>query len=160
MRKLSIFISTCFGTGYFPVAPGTFGSLFALCFYFLIPESVLAMSGDYWYLSIGGVLLISIVGTITAFEAEKTLGHDDKRIVIDEFAGYYLSVILLPKSIFVMVAGFVLFRIFDILKPYPINKIQDLRGGYGIMADDLLAGIISNIIIRLLLLIPFIEKLV
>ncbi len=160
MRKLSIFISTCFGTGYFPVAPGTFGSLFALCFYWLIPESVLSMYGEYWYLSLTGVAFISVIGTISAFEAEKSLGHDDKRIIIDEFAGYYLSVILLPKSLFVMIAGFVLFRIFDILKPYPINKIQDLRGGYGIMADDLLAGFVSNIIIRLLLLIPFIEKLV
>jgi len=91
-----------------------------------------------------------LLGIITSHNAEKTLGKDSGHIVIDEFAGYLLSVLLIPKRIEYLVAAFILFRIFDILKPPPIRKIEQfIPGGAGIMLDDILAAVYANVCIQL-----------
>lgn len=141
--KASRFIATVFFIGYCPVAPGTMGSLAAVGVYLLLKGNFLAM---------GYVILASLViGFITSGRAEKILGKkDDKRIVIDEFAGMLVSLYLLPFHILNIALAFLLFRLLDILKPAFIKKVENLRGGLGIMGDDLLAGVMVNFILQVL----------
>lgn len=133
--------------GYLPVAPGTFGSLTAMLFFGLLKPS----------LSVHIFLLSAIIlsGTIASHRAAKiTEEKDSRHIVIDEFAGYAASVIFIPASIQYYTAAFFLFRFFDILKPPPLRKIERiLPGGIGIMADDLLAGIYTNIVLHVWMLL-------
>jgi phosphatidylglycerophosphatase A len=96
------------------------------------------------------VVIVTAVGTWAAHEAERLLGAKDPGdIVIDEVAGMALSVLALPSTPAVLVAGFVLFRIFDIVKPYPANALQRLRGGAGVMIDDLVAGLYALVVLVL-----------
>jgi phosphatidylglycerophosphatase A len=93
---------------------------------------------------------VFLLGLITSHNAEKDLGKDSKRIVIDEFCGYMLSVFFIPPTIGYLLAAFILFRIFDILKPPPIKKVEkSIQGGAGIMLDDLLAAVYTNVCIQL-----------
>ena len=132
-------------TGYTPVAPGTAGSALAFAIYWIIPEP---FSWPLWLLTL---VSLSAVGVYTATLAEKEWGEDPPKVVIDEIVGYFVAVLLLPKSIFVMAFSFLIFRIFDILKPFPAHRSQRLRGGWGIMADDLIAGLYANGVVRLVL---------
>jgi phosphatidylglycerophosphatase A len=136
-------IATIGFVGYLPVAPGTFGTLAAmLCFIYFRPSvSSHALS----------LIIVAAAGIIASHHAEKILNKKDSRhIVIDEFAGYAVSVIFLPTSTYhYYIAAFFLFRFFDILKPPPIRNIEKiLKGGIGIMADDLLAGVFTNLILQ------------
>ena len=89
------------------------------------------------------------MGLQASHQAEKTLGKDSGHIVIDEVCGYLISVLFLPKTTGYLIAAFVLFRIFDIFKPPPIRKIErSISGGAGIMLDDVLAGIYTNICLQ------------
>ncbi len=93
---------------------------------------------------------VFILGVPVSHHAEKQLGKDSGHIVIDEFSGYLISVLFIPRSLGYLFAAFILFRIFDILKPPPIRKIEEsVPGGAGIMADDVLAGIYANICLQL-----------
>ncbi len=95
-------------------------------------------------------LPLFLLGIITSHRTEKLLGKDSGYIVIDEFCGYLISVLFIPKNISYLLAAFVLFRAFDILKPPPIRKIEEtVTGGAGIMLDDVLAGIYTNICLQL-----------
>ncbi len=94
-------------------------------------------------------ILLFFLGTWSSDEAEKDLGKDSGHIVIDEFCGYLVSILFLPHSIGYLIAAFVLFRIFDILKPPPIRQVEKaVSGGIGIMLDDLLAGLCANICLQ------------
>ncbi len=96
------------------------------------------------------ILLLFSLGTWTSDEAERSLGKDSGHIVIDEFCGYLISVLFVPKTIGYLFAAFVLFRLFDIFKPPPIRNIEKaVPGGAGIMLDDVMAGIMANICIQL-----------
>ncbi len=158
MYKLSEYISTLFGIGYFPKAPGTAGTLFAAIVYFILP--------DQWFyswqnsiLALIAILICSIISVFFISKAEIGLGHDNGKIVLDEFWGYFIAVLFLPKTLPVIIAAFVLFRIFDILKPEPVDVLQKLPGGWGVMADDIMAGVYSNIILQLAIrVIPKIIK--
>ncbi len=143
MNVLFKYIATLGFIGYLPFAPGTFGSLFAFIIFILLKPS------PFVHILI---LLVAIpIGTMSSFHAERILNDKDSRhIVIDEFCGYFLSVLLIPFSVSYAVAAFFLFRIFDILKPFPIRKIETvLSGGKGIMADDIMAAIYTNIILHI-----------
>jgi phosphatidylglycerophosphatase A len=138
------FIATGGGIGYFPVAPGTWGSLLGCGLFLLLGLLPPAVYG------IGMVLLLA-VGIWTAGEAEKVLGHKDAPpIVIDEIVGMLVTYFMVPVAVWPVVVGFVLFRLFDILKPMP--QLERLSGGWGIMLDDLLAGFLAQGGVRLLLL--------
>ncbi len=145
-RQLIIkFLASGFFTGYFPVAPGTIGSLVGIlvCFFLQdIPFTTYAIV----------VILILIAGIYISGEAEKIYqAKDSSHIVIDEIAGILFTFIYLPKGIGFLLAGFLVFRFFDILKPFPIRLIDEkIEGGWGIMLDDVLAGIYANILIRLI----------
>ncbi len=158
MNKFSEYLSTLFGIGYFPKAPGTAGTLFAAIVYFALP--------DKWFLGWQNstiALIVILVGSIISVffisKAEEGLGHDNGKIVLDEFWGYFIAVLFLPKTLIIIVAAFVLFRIFDILKPEPVNVLQKLPKGWGVMADDIMAGVYANIVLQIIIrIIPKIIK--
>ncbi len=94
--------------------------------------------------------IVLICGIIASGSAEKTLGKDSRHIVIDEFCGYLLAVLFVPKTTGYLLAGLILFRIFDILKPPPIRKIEQIApGGGGIMLDDVMAAVYANACLQL-----------
>lgn len=90
------------------------------------------------------------VAVITSGKAEERYGKDARCIVIDEVAGMFISLCFLPRSALVFLLAFVGFRIFDVLKPFPAGRLQRLPGGWGVVADDVFAGIYTNIVIRIL----------
>ncbi len=145
------FLASVFGVGFIPFAPGTFGTLFAAAVYLLLPTSLFSGQGWYW---LGGALLLKTGAAIwLSGKAEKTLGHDAPAIVIDEFCGYFVAILFLPKTLLIAVYAFVLFRLFDITKPFPANVSQRLPGGWGIVVDDLIAGVYANLVIQLIKII-------
>ena len=159
MNKFSEYLSTLFGIGYFPKAPGTAGTLFAALLYFVLPDTWFYG----WQISILALIAILVGSVISVFfisKAEEGLGHDNGKIVLDEFWGYFIAVLFLPKTLIIIVAAFVLFRIFDILKPEPVNALQKLPKGWGVMADDIMAGIYANIVLQIMTrLVPKIIKI-
>jgi len=149
--KFSVAYSTCLGCGYFPKMPGTIGTLLAFIVYLLLPESIFTgIESNFIFL--GAVLLLSVISVPIITRAERYLGHDNGKIVMDEFLGYLLGVAFLPKGIITGLIIFVLFRIFDIFKIEPVDMLQKLPGGAGVMADDLMAGVYSNLIARLIII--------
>ncbi len=137
-------IGTVLGSGYTPVAPGTAASFVAaLLYYFFIPSqpSLKVL-----------VLMFFFIGVAVSFYMEKYEGKDAPLIVIDELVGQWIAYLFLPKTLPLLLAGFILFRIFDIFKPYPINVLQKLKGGWGVMFDDVLAGIYANLLLRIIIL--------
>ena len=140
-------LSLGFGSGLAPVAPGTFGTLVAIPFYLLIAQLALP-----WYLGI--VVLGFGCGVYLCQYTSNTLGvHDHSGIVWDEFVGFWITMIAVPVTWQWILTGFVLFRVFDIVKPWPV-KIADakMKGGFGIMIDDVLAGLYAFACIHLALL--------
>ena len=110
-------------------------------------------------LALIAILIGSVISVFFISKAEEGLGHDNGKIVLDEFWGYFIAVLFLPKTLIIIVAAFVLFRIFDILKPEPVNVLQKIPKGWGVMADDIMAGIYSNIVLQIVIrLIPKIIK--
>ncbi|MCW9046548.1 MAG: phosphatidylglycerophosphatase A [Gammaproteobacteria bacterium] len=140
------FISVGFGSGLLPKAPGTFGTLVAIPLYFLISHL------DFWiYFLI--TCVVTIAGVYACSYTSKALGvHDHSGIVIDEIAGYFITMMAVPFDWLWVLLGFVLFRIFDILKPWPISWLdKNCEGGLGIMLDDVLAGIFALICLHSIL---------
>lgn len=135
-------LSTWFGSGYAPVAPGTFGSLAAVPLVILVGM----LGGEY---GLFVLLMVTGVGIWASHRSRELLGREDpSQVVIDEVAGYLLTLFLLPINWMTLTAGFFLFRIFDILKPWPVNRAEELKGGFGIVADDLVAGLYAHLILR------------
>lgn len=138
------------GAGYFPVAPGTAGSLVAAVGLWLIPFSQVGL-----WIALAAVV---VVGIWASQRVEAVLELKDPGvIVIDEVAGMMVSVLLLPRTVGVVVCAFLLFRLFDIWKPFPAGEAQALRGGFGVMMDDLIAGFYALVLImgaRMLFEVP------
>jgi len=138
-------IATIGFIGHLPYAPGTFGSALSLLLVILLKPN------DFGLLMI--FLPVFLLGLLTSHNAERLMGRDSRHIVIDEFCGYLMSVLFIPKSIIYLLAAFVLFRFFDILKPPPIKKVEkSISGGAGIMLDDLIAAFYANVCIQLWIL--------
>lgn len=133
--------STVFFTGHFPIAPATFTSAIVIALWLWLPPLAL-----FPWLALMAVLIVG--GTWVSDRAERIYGEDGHPITIDEVVGQLLTVAFLPQTLWVAVVGFVLFRIFDIVKPPPAYQLQSLRGGYGIMADDVMAGIYAHLLLR------------
>ena len=131
-------------SGKSPVAPGTAGSLVGLGLYMAIP----GFSG--WML-LGAVVLFFFIGVWTATEIEKTEGHDAGFITLDEVVGMWISLLFLPDAALwkTVIPAFFLFRIYDIIKPFPAGRSQNLPGGWGVMVDDVFAGIYANLTLQI-----------
>jgi len=144
--KIALILSIWFGIGLLPGIPGTFGTAGAIPLYLLIDF----LGARYQAL----FLLLTIIGAIwSSHRSQLILGRTDPReIVIDEIAGFLLTIIFIPFTWLTLIAGFFLFRFFDILKPPPIKKIENkLKGGIGVVLDDLVAGVYAHLSLRLLL---------
>ncbi len=146
LRNPVQFLAFGFGSGLSPKAPGTAGTVVALLLFPLLAKLPLAA-----YLSV--VAVVTLIGFYLCGEAAKQLGvHDHPGIVWDEFAGFWLAMTAIPATLPWMLAGFALFRLFDIWKPWPIGYLDKrVHGGVGIMLDDLLAGLFSWIILMVCL---------
>jgi len=140
-------VATGFGTGYGPIAPGTWGSL---------PGLALTFGLDRWagpWAVLAAALVVTVAGVWAAGRVEALLGEKDPgRVVVDEIAGQMVTLAFLPMTLGILVAAFVLFRVLDVFKPWPARRLEDLPGGSGIMADDLMVGLYANLILHGLVL--------
>jgi len=153
LHPLVRFLATGGYLGYSPVAPGTAGSLgCAVLVWLFVPEVTHWSSPLAIGLAVLSTLAFIALAMWAADHAERQLGHDASLIVIDEYAGYVVSILLLPKSLFVLGAAFLLFRVLDIFKPFPARRTEALPGGVGIVMDDVVAGIYTNILLRVMLM--------
>lgn len=138
------FVALGLGSGLMPKAPGTFGTLVAVPLFYLLSAFDL-------YVYLLAVVAVTALGIYACGYTSRSLGvHDHPGIVIDEVAGYLVTMIAMPANLTSMLLGFILFRFFDILKPWPISWLdRKVSGGFGIMVDDLLAGFFALIIMQL-----------
>jgi len=138
-------MATGLGTGYAPLAPGTAGSLLAAgLFWFLFPQQ--------WWAHLVIVGACFLVGVAVSTRAEQWWGHDPGKVVIDEMAGMWLGLWLLPREAWAYLLALLVFRAFDIAKPLGIRQIQRAPAGWGVMLDDLLAGVYTNIVMQLFII--------
>ena len=145
MRRFFILLATGFGVGYSPIAPGTLGTLVAIPIYYFLS----GIPSPLYEITLVGFFFLSVWVSENAerFFAKK----DDQRIVIDEIMGFLITMLWIPKTVPFIIIGFFLFRFFDILKPFPIRRLEkELKGGYGVVLDDVLAGIYGNIILHVI----------
>ncbi len=145
MRFIHYAIATGLGSGYVPKAPGTAGSILGLLIaYFLFRENTLVL--------VGSTIIVTLLGIISGSYVEKDKALEDPQIVVvDEIAGMWIGLWFVPVEPWLYLIAFGLFRFFDVKKPYPINKLQDLHGGLGIMMDDVMAGVYTLLIMQALL---------
>ena len=142
------FLAFGFGSGFLPKAPGTFGTLAAMPLYLLL------VSFPVWLYAVLLVIAFCLGILICGKTSEYLRTHDHSGIVWDEFVGYWITMFMAPVSWVWMFVGFFIFRIFDIFKPWPIKKIdKHVKGGLGIMLDDVLAGIMGALCIQALVVL-------
>jgi phosphatidylglycerophosphatase A len=132
--------------GYCPIAPGTAGTVLAAAIYWVLRLDRLPVGG-------GCILLFFLLGVLSSGAMAKRMGPDPSPVVVDEMVGYWIAMLALPRGWAVAVAGFFLFRFFDIFKPFPIRRAEDLPFGWGIMADDVIAGLYTHLLLRLFLVV-------
>ncbi len=147
MKILIRAAATFFGSGYFPIAPGTVASGLTAVLYFLL------LARLPWFFQAFLVIAVFFIGVPAADWVARDLNRKDPgRIVIDETCGQLIALFLLPPAIMPVALGFLCFRVLDIIKPYPIKKLESLPGGWGIMADDVGAGLAAAAVVRMLLI--------
>jgi phosphatidylglycerophosphatase A len=142
LQAVALACATALGVGYAPVAPGTFGSAVGLLIWYVLPASFLAQGA--------AIVAVVVIGSWSGTVAEQHFNRvDPGYVVIDEVAGMLVTLFLVPVGWAGMVGAFLLFRLSDIVKPYPANRLERLPGGLGIMADDIMAGVYANLVLRL-----------
>ena len=148
MAKKSFFhiaIATGFGSGYSPFAPGTAGALLALLIWVLIAYLTPA---SLFVITLSLVIIFTFLGIWSSNVLIPKWGEDPSRIVVDEMVGMWIPLLAIGISdVYYIIGAFVLFRLFDIFKPLGIRKMEDLKGGLGVMMDDIVAGIYSLLLI-------------
>ena len=140
MTRLAVFIATVGYCGYFPIAPGTVGSAAGLIVYLLV----------WWtgstIVEVGLIAGLFLAGVWAGTTAEQYFGGiDPGPIVVDEVVGMLITLAFIPVGVTGAVAGFLLFRFFDVIKPWPANRLESLHGGLGVMADDAMAAVYANL---------------
>ena len=146
MTRLAVFIATVGYCGYFPFAPGTVGSAAGLVFYALVWWTGSAA------VEVGMILALFAAGVWAGTTAERYFGGvDPGPIVVDEVVGMLITLAFIPVGWSGALAGFVFFRIFDVIKPFPAGRLEALHGGLGVMADDAMAAVYANLALRLAL---------
>ncbi len=141
--RTGLAIATAFGAGYAPKAPGTFGSAAGLLLWIALPKIL--------WIQLAALAVVALAGVWSGSVAERHFGRRDPgEVVVDEVAGMMVTMVLNPVAgPLWTLAAFVLFRAADIIKPFPVNTLERLPGGAGIMADDLMAGVYANLVLRL-----------
>lgn len=145
MKPINLFekiVGSGLYTGYFPIASGTFGSLVGVLIY-LIPGF------ENLYIIIPSIIILFAYGIYVSSKFEKQYGKDPSECTVDEIVGTWVSFILLPKKILVIMFAFLLWRLLDIIKPFPARNSEKINGGLGIMLDDVISGVYTVIIIHL-----------
>ena len=144
MSGLAVFIATFGYVGYFPIAPGTAGSLAALALYAFVRWAGLPA------VELVTIVAVFAIGVWAATGTERALARKDPGpVVIDEVLGMLITLAFLPLSPWGIVAGFLIFRLFDVIKPFPAGRLEHLPGGLGIMADDAMAGVYAHLVLRI-----------
>jgi len=143
--RVSLAVATALGVGYVPFAPGTFGSLAGLLVY------AAGRAIGIPAVELGAIVVVFLAGAWAASAAETHFGHiDPGPVVVDEVLGMLVTLALIPVSLTGALVGFILFRVFDVIKPPPCNRLEALPGGWGVMSDDLMAAIYAHACVRLL----------
>ena len=144
MNRFIILLASGFGAGYSPVAPGTVGTLVAIPIYLVlsrIPFPIYELT----------LLTFFFLASWISNRAENYWGRKDHpRIVIDEILGFLVTMLWVPRTVLLIILGFFLFRFFDIVKPPPARLAEKVKGGYGVVLDDVLAGVYANIVLQLI----------
>jgi phosphatidylglycerophosphatase A len=150
VTRFAVFIATAAYCGYFPIAPGTVGSAAGLLVY------AIAWWTQSPIVEVAVIVGLFAAGVWAATTAEQYFGGiDPGPVVIDEVVGMLMTLAFIPVGWSGALAGFLLFRVFDVLKPYPADRFEQLHGGLGVMADDAMAGVYANISLRLVMwLVP------
>lgn len=149
MNLLYKTLATGFGSGYSPLAPGTMGALVG-CLLLWGARLLATSSFMIFHLSLAIIILITtIIGAYITQQLEKEWGEDPSKIVIDEIVGVWLAVLFIPITWKYLLIGFLLFRLFDIWKPLGIRRLEAIPDGWGVMLDDVAAGIYSNLVLQL-----------
>lgn len=141
MTAAALAFATVCGVGYVPVAPGTFGSAAGLLLWWLLPSSPSVQAG--------AIVALFAVGSWSGSVAERHFGRTDPgQVVIDEVMGMIVTLFLNPVGWMGALGALLLFRVADIIKPFPANRLERLHGGVGVMADDAMAAIYANLVLR------------
>ena len=143
MRRLGLFIATCGYLGYVPIAPGTFGSAAGLAVFYAV------RSTGFVSVELAAIVVLFAIGIWSSTVAEHHFGGlDPGPIVIDEVVGMLITLALLPVNLTGAITGFLVFRVLDVLKPWPSAGFEKLPGGLGVMADDGMAALYGNLLMR------------
>lgn len=146
LDSLATVIASGLGLGYSPLAPGTFGAALGVALFWL------ARDWPLWG-HLAGVTVLFFGGTAAADRLARLMGKKDPgRVVIDEVAGMWVSLLLLPFGLRSALLAFLAFRVTDMVKPWPARQMESFPGGWGIMADDMMAGVYANLIVRVIFL--------
>lgn len=146
LTRVAIFVASAGYVGFAPIAPGTWGAALGLALHVAI-----RWTGSQW-LELLVVAMIFAAGLWSAGHVERELGKDPAAVVVDEVLGMLLTLALLDVTVAGAVTGFVIFRVLDIIKPFPAARFEHIKGGMGVMLDDVMAGLYSNLALRLLAL--------
>lgn len=137
-------LSSCLFVGYLPLIPGTFGTIFGLVLYYFVrnsPSSQIIL-----------LVLVILVGFLVSGKAERLLKRKDpSQIVIDEVAGILITFLFIPYSFKITIVGFFVFRLLDAIKPFPASSSQRFKGSLGVMSDDIIAAIYTNLVLQAIL---------
>jgi phosphatidylglycerophosphatase A len=143
--RVAALVATGLGSGYSPIAPGTAGSLVGLALFWPLRDLGLPVQ-------LAALLLLFFVGVKSATSLAAGMGRKDPGlVVVDEVAGMWTTLLLLPYTPSVAALAFIAFRVMDVFKPYPARQLEALPGGWGIMCDDLMAGVYANLLVQVVL---------
>ena len=148
-HPLVIILGSALYTGFAPVASGTAGSLAALILYWIIPGF------SSWYFLLPAALLFFLAGIPTASRMQRFYGPDPSEVVLDEVVGMWIALVFVPPVWYLSVLSFLVFRFFDIVKPQPARYFDRIESGFGIMMDDVVAGLYANLVVQIAALLLF-----
>jgi phosphatidylglycerophosphatase A len=141
LRRLGVFIATCAYVGHAPVAPGTFGSAIGLAVFYVVRHQRSTT------VEVAVIVALAAIGLWSATEAEHHFGGiDPGPVVIDEVIGMLITLAFIPVNIAGALVAFFIFRFLDVVKPWPARRLEQLPGGFGVVLDDMMAGVYGNIV--------------
>ncbi len=152
--RFSKIIASGLGTGFAPIAPGTVGALLGVVLFYglnILWFDLRLQAMMIYALNLAVIILVLLVGVYSIRKVHEIWPHDASRIVIDEVVGVWIAVFALPFDYRIYLYGFILFRFFDILKPFYIKRIDRLKSSWSVMLDDVLAGVYANIVLQIVL---------